>query len=364
MNYFSVPADFNEKTIDSYYSLNNKYRDKCIKETYGQMTICKKISSGRLRIPEIDYVKLKNYVQYSQERGIEFNYTLNGLSMNNIEFTHDGIKNIISLLNEVYNLGIRNLTVTLPSLIELIQYTGLDFKIKASTMCQISNANKASDYKKLGVNRIVLDESINRDFNKLKDIRSAFEDKIEVIVNTICNKDCIYKIFHYNQIANEYTNTGSNASAGYYPNRCMMWRYENISNLLKLSWIRPEDIKHYYNIGINHFKIQGRQLVLFGDPVKTVECYFNEYFDGNLLELLNLFVPNQSYDIYIDNRKLDNFIKPFVEGKLCESNCNNCNYCFSVASTIGLEKQYKFKDMIKNYIYERDEFRKIIKLHS
>jgi len=364
MQYFSVPADFNEETIDKYFKLNSKYKNKCVKETYGQITTDNKLSSGRLSVPKVNFDKLERYVKYSKKKGIDFSYTLNGLSMNNMEFTKDGIEDIVSFLHKIYNLGIRNLTVAMPSLIELIISTNLNFNIKASTICQITNSNKADNYKRLGVNRIVVDESINRKFNNLKDIRNSFGENVEIIVNSICNKDCIYRMFHYNQIANDYPRVKSNAGIKYYPNRCMLWRYNNISNILKLAWIRPEDIKYYSDIGINFFKIQGRQLVLVGNPVRTIECYFKESFDGNLFELLNLFTPNFQNDIFIDNKKLDGFIIPFVKGKLCNSNCNECSYCVEKANSIGLQKQYKLKNIINDYISKHDDFTKMVKFIS
>lgn len=364
MKYFSVPADFNKKTIDGYYKLNNTYSYNCVKETYGQITINNNISSGRLVMPQVDFEKLKDYTEYSQEKGIDFNYTLNGMSMNNMEFTKDGIEQINSLLHQIYNIGIRNITVALPPLIELIKNTNLNFNIKVSTISQINNVNKAIYYKKLGVNRIVVDESINRDFEKLKDIRDSFGENVEVIVNSICNKDCIYRMYHYNQIANDCGKISNNVSIKYYSNRCILWRYENISNILKLCWIRPEDIKYYYDIGIKYFKIQGRHLVSFGNPVKAVECYFNEDFDGNLFELFDLFISNGSYNLYLDNKKIGDFIKPFVRGKFCDDNCEKCNYCISVAQKINLGKQYVFKNIVNNYICNSDGFKNMIKICS
>jgi hypothetical protein len=38
----------------------------------------------------------------------------------------------------------------------------------------------------------------------------------------------------------------------------MMKRCESVSNIMRMVWVRPEDIKHYVNIGINIFKLQSR----------------------------------------------------------------------------------------------------------
>ena len=48
--------------------------------------------------------------------------------------------------------------------------------------------------------------------------------------------------------------------------------------------------------------------------------------------------------IYIDNRKLDDFIKFFKDG-LCTGNCLSCNYCKKIADNVTV-KNYE----ICNYL--------------
>ena len=42
--------------------------------------------------------------------------------------------------------------------------------------------------------------------------------------------------------------------------------------------------------------------------------------------------------IYIDNKKLEGFIKFFKEGH-CKGNCLNCNYCKKIASEVITRQQ-------------------------
>jgi len=146
----------------------------------------------------------------------------------------------MSFLGKLYNIGIRSLTISLPSLMEIVKYTKYDFKIKASVICQITNPNKARIYKKLGVDRVVVDECINRNFHTLKQVIAVLGDNVEIIVNSICHKDCGYRMFHYNQISTDSIKLSSEASANYYTHRCLLRRYESIGNVLKLSWVRQK----------------------------------------------------------------------------------------------------------------------------
>lgn len=365
MRYFSMPADFKNETIDEYEKLNDGYKDSKIIETYGNITLGNQCESGRAgkQLPKVHISDLKNYIRYSKEKNIDFNYTINAPYMQNKEFTEKGIQEIKNFLRDLYEAGVRSLTVALPSLIELIQSTVYDFKIKASTLCLITNANKAAAYKRRGVERIVADESINRDFFTLKRIRKVFGDKIEIIINPICHKNCIYRMFHYNQIGGDSLDHSNDVSINFYEHRCVLQRHESISNFLKLCWVRPEDIKYYTNIGINYFKLQGRHLMLTGgDPIRTVKAYFDESFEGDLMDLIYMFAPMNSFKILIDNKKLDGFIKPYYEVEnFCKNECTSCNYCENFArKCIDFEKAAGVIRLADEFYSSYDQFRKMI----
>ena len=364
MKYFIVPADFKNQTIDKYIELNNRYEDSKVIETYGQITIGNNLGSGRSLdlLPKIEYLDFISYVHYSQQKGIAFNYTINAPHMNNREFTENGIQEIKEFFDDLYNAGVHSLTIALPSLIELVKSMGYNFKIKASVLCQITNANKAMSYKRQGIDRIVLDESLNRNFSEMKRIANAFGNGIEIIANAICYKDCSYRMFHYNQMAADSIKPISETSTQYYSHRCVLQRYEEISNIMKLCWVRPEDLKYYTSIGINYFKLQGRQAVLRGDPGRAVECYFRESYDGNLLELLDMFAPTNKFMVYVDNKKLDGFIKTFYEKEnFCKNECTCCKYCETFArKSIDYEEANKIIDLAKKFYNGYDKYINLI----
>ncbi len=365
ISYYNVPADFKIETIDEYDRLNKQYENAKVRETYGQITIGNVIGSGRAYdlIPQVGFKELEEYVAYSLDKNITFNYTLNTTCMENKEFTKEGVEEILKFMHELKAIGIDSLTIAMPSLMELVKLSNLNFKIKASTVCQIINANKAMSYKKLGVDSIVIDESINRNFGQLERIRNAFGEKTEVITNVICFQDCIYEMFHHNQTSHDNGIKCSDCSSTYYSHRCMMKRCESIYNFMKLAWVRPEDIKYYNQIGIHYFKLQGRQAVLKGNPVRLVEAYMKESYDGNLVELLDVFNTTNSFVINVDNKKLDGFILPFVQNKeFCKHDCSQCSYCKtfmdSRLDTNTLQGTY---DVATRFYDEYDEFKKSVR---
>ncbi|MCP4151382.1 MAG: hypothetical protein GY757_26800 [bacterium] len=365
MKYFSVPADLKKETIRKYDKLNKEYADSAVYETYGNITVGNTIESGRPAslLPKIDIEQLTGYIAYSRERNIAFNYTINGSTMQNKEFTPEGIREIKAFLTRLHEVGVRYLTINLPSLMELVSSMELDFTVLASTNCQITNANKALFFKKMGAKKIVTSEAITRDFKALREIRESFGDQIKILVNSICFRDCPSHTFHNIQTSCDSVRTLSDASVNYYSHRCLLRRHEEIGNLLKMSWIRPEDIKYYQAIGINYFKIQGRQFIRNGDPVRLVETYFKETYDGDLMDLLLLFENTTSFRVHIDNKKLDGYIKPFYEkDNFCKFNCEKCRYCDTFArKAIDEEKVKEVYTFSKDYFHERDDFTMLMK---
>lgn len=330
MKIFSIPADFKTTTVDKYDELNQKYNDSQIAETYGQLTVGSVTNSGRAigMISQVDYTALENYVNYSRQKNIEFNYTLNPSCMGNIEFFPKGIKRIKELLINLSNLGIQSLTLTTPALFELVASMDLKFKLKASAICEIMTPDKAQFYRHLGAGRVVVDPDITRDFNRLGLICQAMEGNVEIIVNNVCYKNCAYKMFHYNHEAHDIPANTYQTIHDYYYDRCHMQKARDLKNVIRLNWIRPEDLKYYLQTGITYFKIQGRQNVEKGDPVKAVEAYMKESYQGNLFDLITIFAPYTAFQPYIDNQKLDGFVKKYFHDPLfCKNTCATCKYC-------------------------------------
>ena len=343
MNYFSIPADFNRETIDNICILNSKNKYNKVSEVYGQATEgLSFLFSGRTKrsIPSISLSDLANYILCLDNKGIKFNYTLNPSCSGNYEFSKEGIQNILSILRDLNNIGVHSLTLASPSLIEIVNYSEYKFEIKTSAICEVTSPRKALFYKNMGASRVVIDPDITRDFDKISNICSEFGDGIEIIINNNCLRNCSYKMFHYNHDAHCLKSNDSQDILDYYNNRCSLQKAKDISSYMRMNWIRPEDIAYYKNCGISNYKIQGRQNVLKGNLLKTLEAYFSGSFDGNLCDLIMLFAPYNSFYPYIDNKALNGFIEKFYENKdFCKEKCSKCNYCYSAAlKCMNIEK--------------------------
>lgn len=347
MKIFSVPADFSEETINTYSELNQKYPDAYIGETYGQITKDYMHMSGRAAksLPQIGMKELEKFVNISLKRGIKFNYTLNAACFGNYEFTDNGIREIERLLKDLNDIGVSNMTLSTPSVIELVKRFAPNMDIKVSAICQIDSIMKMEHYLSLGVERYVVEPSIVREFDILKNMVKKSDGKMEIIINDKCMKNCPYKIFHYNQTAHD----NDERAESYYFMNCGMRKSHNLQWYLNLNWVRPEDIHLYEELGIKYYKVEGREFVLKGDVVRLLEAYIKESFDGNLLELLHIFAPyDTEHQPYIDNKSLDGFVDAFYNNKVhCKQMCDSCGHCKRF-----MQKSYNFPDGLGNIAYD------------
>lgn len=365
MRYFSVPADFKEETLNELAKLNKKYCDSKVIEVYGQMTNARIKNSGRVTdmLPPIDNNTFLSYVNKAKSLNIDFHYTLNPACMGNLEFSENGIHEIQGLIQELADMGINSFTMASPAIMELCKKLNPDLKIKCSAICEVNSPYKSLFYKRMGVERVVIDPDITRDFKKLRTICDVYGPGVEIIINNVCMRNCPYKMFHYNHEAH-CTLDSKQEIRDYYTNRCAMQKARCIENPIKLNWIRPEDLKYYEMCGIHYFKIQGRQNVVKGNIIKTIEAYFEESYDGNLFDLITLFAPYNSFQCYIDNKKLNGFIENFYnDGAFCTENCSKCNYCQNFAAkSIDVKLEQQLNDKAQQFYKDYDIYSKAIEV--
>lgn len=363
MRYFSVPADFKEETLEALANLNSQYEDAKIIEVYGQKIDGAIINSGRVTdaLPQISNEQFVDYVRRAKEKNINFNYTLNPACFGNFEFSEQGIRQIQGLFRELEGYGIDAFTLTSPSIMELCRKLNPKLKIKASAICEINSPMKALFYKNLGAERVVVDPDITRDFRKLKNICQVTGSGVEIIINNVCLRNCPYKMFHYNHEAHNTKNSGQEIT-DFFTNRCSLQKAKKIENIIKLNWIRPEDLKFYEACGIQYFKIQGRQNVVQGDLINTLKAYFERSYEGNLFDLITLFAPYNSFQCYIDNKKLDGFVEAMYKNDgFCTEICDQCNYCNSFAKkSINIEKAEDLNKKATQFFESLDSYQKML----
>ena len=335
-------------------------------------------------LPQVDRNDVKEYIQACHQRGLEFSYLLNAPCLGNLQYSKKGYGQLIELLGWIEQSGSDSVTVGIPYLIDLVRKRFPHLKVKVSTTARVNTVRKALQYEEMGVEEIIIDEHINREFKTLKAIRKAVRCNLELIVNNICLWQCPYNYEHVNHDGHA-SREGEEEDYCYlqYPGYlCLYRKLMNPVELLKSPWIRPEDIRHYEDLGYDHFKITERfkrtPLLL-----EHVKAYENRRYDGNLLDLFTLprkgaFTPiNLEYFIkpehvnimkvselgkvfdlevrdliQLDNQKLNGFIEHFKTKDCNESSCSHCRYCenfFKKIAVVNNDELERAAQRVKNF---------------
>jgi collagenase-like PrtC family protease len=335
-------------------------------------------------LPQVDRTVIEQYIQACHERGLEFSYLLNAPCLGNLQYSKKGYGQLIELLEWIDQSGADAVTVGMPYLIDLVRERFPRLKVKVSTTARVNTVRKAQQYEAMGVEEIIIDEHINREFKNLEAIRKAVGCNLELILNNICLWQCPYNYEHVNHDGHS-SREGEQEDYCYlqYPGYlCLYRKLTDPVELLKSPWIRPEDISAYEDIGYDSFKITERfkrtPLLL-----EHVQAYENRRYDGNLLDLFTLprkgaFTPvhleyfikpehvnimkvSELGDVFdlevreliqIDNKKLNGFLEHFKKKDCNQTSCAQCRYCdrvFDKAAKVNERGVKKAAQKVKNF---------------
>lgn len=349
---------------------------------YGKLT-SDIIGGGRpsFALPQINKDQLEDHIKLVHSQGLEFNYLLNAVCLDNLECTRDKNRKILDLLDLIKQLGIDWVTVTVPYLIDMVNKILPEVKIMISTFANVDSVQKAQYYEKLGVQAITLPEQLNRNFSFLRQLRANVNLDIHLIATNDCLLSCPFR--HHHPLFQSHASQSEHVSQGFALDYCLLkCTYHKLKYpeaFIQSPWIRPEDIKYYEEIGINKFKITER-MKNTKQLLQVIDVYRNRSFAGNLAKILNVrmdesdfilpdfkyndkpkFVdPNRMVDIYalifankvfIDNKKLNNFLEFFIKNEInCLSlDCQKCGYCASVAQKVITYDADEYGQLVNKY---------------
>lgn len=337
--YFTIPADYSPVTLRTYSG-----RDWAIpvREVYGSLKFAR-FGGGRHDsvLPDCDRENFADYVRAAADLGIEYNYLLNASCMAGEELTADGQRRLDAWLGFLFESGVRRITVALPPLVDFILLRHSGFRVYLSVIAAIDSVSRLRRF--LGgrkVAGIYLHESLHRDLSAMESVcRECRAREIEVgmIVNTLCDADCPWRHFHYDLV--------SHAIPGerfpylwYYGTECKLRRLSDPRQVLRLPWVRPDDIPRYLEAGVTRFKLGGRDLIKFGaDFARSVTEYNHAPFVGNLSDLFLCYAQVERHGLYhLDNTpQLSEFLDAVFSGKLHCRDCDDCGKCASLADAIA-----------------------------
>lgn len=402
---YDVASNFDEGLLD-FIEKEDKFHQ--VAAIYGKQK-ADIIGGGRSSngIPDVSWEMLEKYNARCKQNGIRFNYLMNPMCLGTRDVIADEHIEILRFIDKLSNLGIEWLTVNSPYLCEVIKKQFPEIKITIGLYAMIGTIQQARQWVDLGADEITLMQHWNRDFNgmtALMKILKKHNTSIRLIANNACLHDCPFAMNHGVTVSHSSTEEQGckcgKCLIDYNIVSCYRKKVLNPVHLITSEWIRPEDI-HYYT-QLCHDTGNYNMIIKLVDRSRDVafmsnllQAYFNEKYEGNLLELMNwldggmhsvtkmdatpfiesirggkmdLLTANaymkfmDASFMKIDNQKLDGFIEHFrkdyhCKEKICwtenydpiekeEGYCYHCYYWMKKA--VSCESNVKFERWKRN----------------
>ncbi len=349
-------------------------------ELYGQMGN-DVIGGGRASaiVPQVSQKKAQRHIRLAYEKGFSFNYLLNGTCFGDAGFLQSQKQNILAMLNWLVSSGVGAVTISSPFLCRMIRKHAPGLKIYVSVQQNVNNLFQLMQWEDMGVDKITLSVlDVNRNFSLLEKIRKNVKCDLQLIANLKCLMGC--HAYHCHSNLHSHGSQSGHVLKGflidYYSVKCNYERLNHPVELIKSLWIRPEDVHFYEEAGVKWLKLVGREMKT-DKIIRIFNAYKSGKYEGNLLDLLPTFRKNhfdfkkiksflryffrpqyvnilslyrarnifKEDGIYLDNKKLGNFLEYFLQGK-CNLDCGyKCNYCQSIADQ-AITIDYKYRNRI------------------
>jgi collagenase-like PrtC family protease len=292
-----------------------------------------------LVLPEATEEEIATQIQQAGELGIKFTYVMNATCLGNRELSENGRWEILQRLEWLRGVGGAAVVTANPYVMELARKNFPDLELQVSVLAAVDDPRKARFFRDLGADLIHIDPQINRDFGRLEAIRRAVDCRLSVVVNEGCLLSCPIRQYHANMISHSVEGIERRYYVDYCYYRCSLARDVDVVEYVRAPWIRPEDIAEYESIGIDLFKIAGREKMGEGASSHTpwilkVAGAYHERRCADVAELLVGVQPMERlarealtpWRVRMSSSRLDGFLRFFRDGR-CSLDCAHCGYC-------------------------------------
>jgi len=291
---YDLATNFDEELID-FIIENDKHKQ--IKSVFGKLKT--DITGGgraAFLLPDIDMAALKNYIEKCSNAGIEFNYLINSISLNDSMINPARSTEFMAFIDELYGIGVRSFTVNSPLLCKYLKGKYSDVRITVGLYAYPTSIQMIQYWVNNGADEITLDHAFNRDIPLLRTALKTFKDtdiKLRLIANNFCLHGCVSKIDHACHLGCASTDRYKGSSfVDYHLLNCVYNKVSHPAAMLSSDWIRPEDVKLYKDLmdetGNYNLTLKLVERTRTTDFLKRVtKAYLDESFDGNLLDIMN-----------------------------------------------------------------------------
>ena len=361
MYHFTVPMPFEKEHTDKLLLINEQIEKSKISGVYFSLPANCIDSSGfeQLRtfysIPT-DFNYWRKHIEYSLEKGFDFVYLLNSPKgfFSESKILDKQFERLHKLLENLRKAGCNKVRVSNVQLLNYIAKNYPDFKIYTSTSFEYTQIKQYDTFLKMfsQIAGMVPSYIVNRNFTLLKNLKQLYNGiEIELMVNEGCLSGCPLRYQHNISLpylhTEVYKERNSDLTAEFFHLKCKDYNLKYfIEEICKSNLIYPWEIEEYSKIGINNFKLVGRNCPEFSNGnylnnyliyLKGVDDYKN--IENEDYKVLNHYiVATTKLNVKIkDIKSYLPDIKHFInQGHLCSSVCGfQCRYCYECAEKIA-----------------------------
>ena len=282
---------------------------------------------------------IARHIALASDRGIRLVYVMNATCLGNVEYSDQGRGYLLQRLQWLVDIGAAAVVTANPFVMELVRENFPSLELHISVLASVNDARKAKFFEDLGATVIHLDPQVNRDFRRLKAIRKSVGCRLSLVVNEGCLLSCPIRQYHSNMISHSSESIKARYYVDYCYYRCSLMKMDDAAEHLRSPWIRPEDLGVYEDLGIDLFKIAGREKMEEGPSSHTdwIEMVAKAYYTRRCDDIARLLVGIQPpytlrgeepepVTVHIDSAALDGFLR-FFQDDHCALDCSQCDYC-------------------------------------
>ena len=175
----------------------------------------------------------------------------------NTELKPDHLKDrFCNLVTAVCEDELNEIVINSPILEEYLRINYPKYNFISSTTKCLTNQDLVKKELDKDYLRVCLDYNFNHNFNFLNNLTNSQKEKVELLINVVCGPNCQNRIQHYKLNSLYNLNYGKTYQIDY----CTLCAPHLLPYDTKVSnEITIDEIKKYVDIGIVHFKLEGRR---------------------------------------------------------------------------------------------------------
>lgn len=364
---FSAPMPYEKESINKLIAINKQVEKSKITSLYFALPSYCELFTGfeqyrNTTTNKQNWDYWKYLIEHSLNSGCDLIYLLNNPARINIETPQFllQLEKLDKLLFELDKMGVNKLRVCHHKLLSYLNKHYSNFQLYSSTSFEYKMTAEYKNFMFVHpyIKQIVPSHDTNKNFTLLKNLKKLLPNvEIELIVNEGCFNGCPVRNGHSTDFLDRHIEINNDDTlSNFYYTKFFCIKIEHNEPMLcitKSNNIYPWEIKEYSKIGINNFKLVGRDgywnriseyLSDFLIYLKTID---NIDFSNSIP--INKYIHHLAGNFALSKLNTEE-IKKFLPkinhfkkyGHLCASRCGvECRYCYNCAEKI--QKVYEKK---------------------